>query len=113
MNADKTNYDLLTIPARSQRLSGDFDRWEKRSERARAEARLLFGRALRLKRSGKNGHLPRARKKPGLLNVHPRRIWRSLDKKRFSFVAPALANAGITVAVPDYALCPTCKSKTS
>jgi len=32
--------------------------------------------------------------------------WRSLDKKRFSFVAPALAKAGITVAVPDYALCP-------
>jgi len=30
--------------------------------------------------------------------------WRSLDKKRFSFVAPPLVKAGITVAVPDYGL---------
>jgi arylformamidase len=32
--------------------------------------------------------------------------WRSLDKKRFSFVAPALVEAGVTVAVVNYALCP-------
>jgi len=34
-------------------------------------------------------------------------FWRALDKKRFSFVAPALVEAGITVAVVDYALCPS------
>jgi arylformamidase len=32
--------------------------------------------------------------------------WRGFDKKDFSFVAPALTEAGITVAVPNYALCP-------
>src|SRR5206468_6143207 len=42
----------------------------------------------------------------GLLMYIHGGYWRSLDKKRFSFVAPALADAGITVAVPDYAVCP-------
>src|SRR5258708_1481468 len=45
-------------------------------------------------------------KSRGLLMYIHGGYWRSLDKKRFSFVAPALARAGITVAVPDYALCP-------
>src|SRR5258708_8977640 len=45
-------------------------------------------------------------KSRGLLMYIHGGYWRSLDKKRFSFVAPALAKAGITVAVPDYALCP-------
>src|SRR5207342_2533146 len=42
----------------------------------------------------------------GLLMYIHGGYWRSLDKKRFSFLAPALADAGITVAVVDYALCP-------
>ena len=33
--------------------------------------------------------------------------WRSLDKSDTSFVAPALAQAGLTVVVPNYALCPS------
>src|SRR5258708_23168128 len=45
-------------------------------------------------------------KSRGLLMYIQGGYWRSLDKKRFSFVAPTLAEAGITVAVPDYALCP-------
>jgi arylformamidase len=32
--------------------------------------------------------------------------WRALDKKNVSFIAPELVRAGITVAVPNYALCP-------
>ena len=32
--------------------------------------------------------------------------WRSLDKADHSFVAPALADAGAVVVVPNYALCP-------
>ncbi len=33
--------------------------------------------------------------------------WRSLDKKDFSFVAPAFAAAGALVVVPNYSLCPS------
>lgn len=32
--------------------------------------------------------------------------WRALDKRDFSFVVPALLRSGVTVAVPNYALCP-------
>ena len=33
--------------------------------------------------------------------------WRALDKSDHSFVAPALTAQGVTVVVPNYALCPT------
>jgi arylformamidase len=33
--------------------------------------------------------------------------WRALDKRDLSFVAPALADAGALVVLPNYALCPT------
>ena len=33
--------------------------------------------------------------------------WRSLDKRDFSFIAPAFTRAGVTVVVPNYALCPS------
>jgi len=32
--------------------------------------------------------------------------WRALDKRDYSFVAPALADAGALVVMPNYALCP-------
>jgi arylformamidase len=32
--------------------------------------------------------------------------WRSLDKRDHSFIAPAFVDAGATVVVPNYALCP-------
>lgn len=33
--------------------------------------------------------------------------WRSGDKSDYSFIAPALLQAGVNVVVPNYALCPT------
>jgi len=33
--------------------------------------------------------------------------WRALDKADFSFIAPAFVEAGATVVVPNYALCPS------
>ena len=51
---------------------------------------------------------PKARRRPGapmLVFIHGG-WWRSLDKADHSFVAPALADAGAVVVVPNYALCP-------
>jgi arylformamidase len=33
--------------------------------------------------------------------------WRALDKREHAFIAPAFTRAGVTVAVPNYALCPS------
>jgi arylformamidase len=48
---------------------------------------------------------PQGQSKAVLLFIHGG-YWRALDKKDFSFVAPAFTKAGVTVAVPNYALCP-------
>src|SRR3990167_5171788 len=42
----------------------------------------------------------------GLLMFIHGGYWRAFDKKDCSFVASALADAGVTVAIPNYALCP-------
>lgn len=47
----------------------------------------------------------RGRSKGMLMFIHGG-YWRGFDKKDFSFVGPALANAGVTVAVVNYSLCP-------
>lgn len=107
MNAEKTNYDLLYNPrlvvADYQQI---FDRWESESELARGNLEAYldvpYGPAeaetLDLFRAQGNS--------AGLLMYIHGGYWRSLDKKGFSFVAPALVRAGITVAIPNYALCP-------
>ena len=43
---------------------------------------------------------------PVLVFIHGG-YWRSLDKSDHSFLAPAFVEAGATVVVPNYALCPT------
>src|SRR5437868_4397919 len=42
---------------------------------------------------------------PVLVFIHGG-YWRSLDKSDVSFVAPTFVNAGATVVLPNYALCP-------
>ncbi len=42
---------------------------------------------------------------PVLVFIHGG-YWRSLDKADHSFVAPSFVNQGVTVVVPNYALCP-------
>jgi arylformamidase len=107
MNAEKTNYDLLYNP----RLvvtdyQQSFDRWERDSERARANLDgyldVPYGPAV-----SETMDIFRAQgKSRGLVVFIHGGYWRALDKKNFSFVAPALVREGITVAVPNYALCP-------
>ncbi|MDP1609446.1 MAG: alpha/beta hydrolase [Sulfuritalea sp.] len=45
------------------------------------------------------------RNAPLLVFIHGG-YWRSLDKQDFSFLAPALVNAGVAVAMPNYGLAP-------
>jgi arylformamidase len=107
MNAEKTDYDLLYNPRLT--VSGYeeiFERWERNSERARARLDCYldvpYGHA-----DTETLDVFRARgESRGLLMYIHGGYWRSLDKKRFSFIAPALAEAGVTVAVVNYALCP-------
>src|SRR5689334_23981523 len=107
MNAEKTDYDLLYNPRLT--VSGYeqvFERWNADSERARARLECYldvpYGDA-----ETETLDIFRARgPSRGLLMFIHGGYWRSLDKKRFSFVAPALVASGVTVAVVDYALCP-------
>jgi len=108
MNAEKTDYDLLYNPRLVVRdYQQVFDRWERDSERARARLDCYldvpYGSA-----DTETLDVFRAKgRSRGLLMYIHGGYWRSLDKKRFSFVAPALAQEGISVAIVNYALCPS------
>ncbi len=107
MNADKTNYDLLYNPRLVVKSYQEiFERWEKDSERARAALDCYLDVPYGSSEAEKMDIFRAQGKSRGLLMYIHGGYWRSLDNKRFSFVAPALAEAGITVAVPGYALCP-------
>lgn len=107
MNADKTDYDLLYNPRLIVKdYQAIFDRWEKDSERARARLEGYLEVPYGATEAEKLDIFPARGKSRALLMFIHGGYWRSLDKKRFSFVAPALVQAGITVAVPNYALCP-------
>jgi arylformamidase len=83
-----------------------FARWAEASQRARATMTchldLRYGEA-----PGEAIDLFPARKGDGscLMFIHGG-YWRSLDKKDFSFLAPALVDGGISLAVVNYDLCP-------
>src|SRR5713101_7554762 len=107
MNADKTNYDLLYNPRLVVKDYQEiFDRWGKHSERARASLDCYLEVPYGPSEAEKMDIFRAQGTSRGLLMYIHGGYWRSLDKKRFSFVAPALSEAGITVAVPDHALCP-------
>ena len=107
MNAEKTDYELLYNPrlvvADYQRI---FDRWEIESERARAALDCYLDVPYGTLEAEKLDLFRARGTSKGLLMYIHGGYWRALDKKRFSFLAPALVRAGITVAVPNYALCP-------
>ena len=83
-----------------------FARWAEDSQRARGTMSchidLRYGEA-----PGEALDLFPARKGDGscLLFIHGG-YWRSLDKRDFSFLAPALVDGGISLAVVNYDLCP-------
>jgi arylformamidase len=107
MNAERTDYDLLYNPRLT--VSGYeeiFARWERDSERARARLDCYLDVPYGAAQSETLDIFRAKGDSRGLLMVIHGGYWRSLDKMRFSFLAPALADAGITVAVVNYALCP-------
>jgi len=108
MNAEKTNYDLLYNPRLTVTGYEDiFARWDRDSERARARLDCYLDVPYGSDATETLDLFRATGQSRGLLMYIHGGYWRALDKKRFSFVAPALAEAGITVAVVDYALCPS------
>jgi arylformamidase len=81
-------------------------RWSESSARARASMTCHLDRAYG-EQPGEAIDLFPARKGDGscLMFIHGG-YWRSLDKKDFSFLAPALVDAGVSLAVVNYDLCP-------
>jgi len=83
-----------------------FARWSEASQRARATMTshldLRYGEG-----AGETIDLFPARKGDGscMMFIHGG-YWRSLDKKDFSFLAPAFVGGGISLAVVNYDLCP-------
>ena len=91
MNADKTDYDLLYNPRLVVKdYQAIFDRWEKDSERARARLEGYLEVPYGTTDAEKLDIFPAHGKSRTLLVFIHGGYWRSLDKKRFSFVAPAI-----------------------
>ena len=86
-----------------------FARWQESSARARnsmpAQLDLRYGEM-----PGESIDLFPAKNGDGscMMFIHGG-YWRSLDKKDFSFLAPAWVDAGVTLAVVNYDLCPKVK----
>lgn len=107
MGTQPTKYDLLYNPRLTvEGYQPIFDRWQRDSERARARSACYLDVPYG---AGEAGTLDifRARgpSRSLVMFIHGG-YWRALDKREFSFLAPALCDAGITVAIPNYSLCP-------
>ncbi len=83
-----------------------FARWGEASARARATMTCYLDRRYG-EASGETMDLFPARKGDGscMMFIHGG-YWRALDKADFSFLAPAWVDAGVSLAVVNYDLCP-------
>ncbi len=83
-----------------------FDRWAARSEETRRTRRCYLDVAYGTHPMERMDIFqPRGASRACLMFIHGG-YWRALDKKDHSFVAAELVNHDVTVAVPNYALCP-------
>ena len=84
-----------------------FDRWAQLSSRARATMICYLDRRYG-EMPGETMDIFPARKGDGtcMMFIHGG-YWRSLDKSDFSFLAPAWVDAGVSLAVVNYDLCPS------
>jgi arylformamidase len=107
MNAGKTDYDLLYNP----RLvvhdhPAIVERWQRASEKARAALDCYLDVPYGQGDSEKLDLFRSRGPSKGLLMFIHGGYWRAHDKSGYAFLAPTLTDAGITLAVPNYALCP-------
>ena len=83
-----------------------FARWAAESERVRRSVRCYLDVPYGPHAMEKlDLFQPQGRSRALLMFIHGG-YWRALDKKDHSFVAAELVKHGVTVAVPNYALCP-------
>lgn len=82
------------------------DRWVAESARTRAGENCKLDIPYGADETEKLDVFRAAGKSKALLMWIHGGYWRSLDKRDFSFLAPAFTRAGVTVVVPNYALCP-------
>jgi arylformamidase len=83
-----------------------FDRWNARSEETRRRVRCSLDVPYGPHPMEKMDlFMPAGASRACLMFIHGG-YWRALDKKDHSFVAAELVRHGVTVAVPNYALCP-------
>jgi len=83
-----------------------FERWKTRSQEARAHLPCRLDIPYGTSPAEMLDIFPAEGKSEALLVFIHGGYWRSLDKGDFSFLAPAFSRRGVTVALPNYALCP-------
>ena len=102
-----TAQDLLYNPRLSVVEFPDIvRRWALHSEEIRAAERGYFDVPYGAGQGEKMDIFPAHGSGRALLVFIHGGYWRALDKRDFSFVAPSFTRAGVTVAIPNHALCP-------
>ena len=83
-----------------------FERGRRRSEEARAQLPCRLDIPYGASPAEKLDIFPAAGKSEALLVFIHGGYWRSRDKSDFSYLAPAFTRRGVTLALPNYGLCP-------
>jgi arylformamidase len=83
-----------------------FERGRKRSAEVRADLRCDLDVAYGRSAAEKLDIFPAEGKSEALLVFIHGGYWRSRDKSDFSYLAPAFVRRGVTLAIPNYGLCP-------
>ena len=83
-----------------------FERWKKRSQEARTSLPCRLDIPYGATAAEKLDIFPAEGKSEALLVFIHGGYWRSLDKSDFSYLAPAFSRRGVTLALPNYGLCP-------
>ncbi len=87
-------------------------RWADESAAARRRSTALLDIAYGASAPERLDYFPAAAPGAPLFVFMHGGYWRSLDKSDFSWVAPPLVDAGISVAIPNYALAPSARVET-
>jgi len=83
-----------------------FERWKARSQDARANLPCRLDIPFGTTPAEKLDIFPAEGRSEALLVFIHGGYWRSLDKSDFSYLAPAFSRRGVTLALPNYGLCP-------